>query len=200
MTTTLTRPRRAVVVALVGVLVVIVAGVVFWRVNGQDDAVPYDDAQSAGSLTVCSADGKAVTEGKVSDRPFADIVLGETALPSSLDPTGAVATLYAYQPRQGVATSEFSGNALTAANALPDPTRPAAGVTEDAWSIGDFVTAFPANDDGYVQLRLYLGTPQAGTLSDDPYDTADLRVDGDRWELVRGGTASCSDAKSAVVQ
>ena len=49
-----------------------------------------------------------------------------------------------------------------------------------------------------MQLRLYLGTPEAGTLSDQPYDTADLRVDGDRWELVRGGTASCADAESAL--
>ena len=200
MTLTLARPRRAVVLALVGAVVVIVAALVFWRVTGQDETVPYDDAQSAGLLTLCSADGKAVTEGTVKDRPFADIALGATALPSDLDPTGAVATLYAYQPREGVATDEFSGNAITAANALAEPTRPAALVTGDAWSIGDFVTAFPATYDGYVQLRLYLGTPQAGTLSDQPYDTADLKVDGDRWKLVRGGTASCSDATSAVVQ
>ena len=124
---------------------------------------------------------------------------GETALPSDLDPTGAVATLFAYQPREGVAASEFSGTPLTAAGGFADPDRPAARVTEDAWSIGDFVTAFPADYDGYVQLRLYLGTPEAGTLSDQPYDTADLRVDGDRWELVRGGTASCADAESALV-
>ena len=67
---------------------------------------------------------------------------------------------------------------------------------------GRSVTSSPPSRptyDGYVQLRLYLGTPEAGTLSDQPYDTADLRVDGDRWELVRGGTASCADAASAVL-
>ena len=78
-------------------------------------------------------------------------------------------------------------------------TQPAARVDEGAWTIGDFVTAFPADYDGYVQLRLVLGTPEAGTLSDQPYDTADLRVDGDAWELVRGGTASCADAESALL-
>ena len=182
-------------------MVVIVAAVVFWRVNGQDtdETVPYDDPQSAGLLTLCSADGKAVTEGKVDDRPFADVVLGETALPSDLDPTGAVATLFAYQPREGWRPASSAATPITAADEFADPRRPAAAVTEDAWSIGDFVTAFPADDDGYVQLRLYLGTPQAGTLTDDPYDTADLRVDGDRWELVRGGTASCADAESALL-
>jgi hypothetical protein len=201
MTTTLTRSRRALVIAVVGG-VAVVAALVFWRVNGEaaeTTKVPYDDAQSAGSLTLCSADGKPVTGGKVDDQPFAAVVLGETALPSNLDPTGAVATLFAYQPREGVATSEFSGNALTATAEFADPGRPAARVEEDAWTIGDFVTAFPADYDGYVQLRLYLGTPEAGTLSDQPYDTADLRVVGDAWELVRGGTASCADAESALL-
>lgn len=201
MTSTLTRSRRPIVVAVVALgCIVIVAALVFWRVNGEEEsAVPYDDAQAGGLLTLCSADGKAVTEGKISDSPFADVVLGETALPSSLDATGAVATLYAYQPREGVATSEFSGNALTAAVGFADPDEPAAQVDEGAWTIGDFVTAFPADHDGYVQLRLVLGTPEAGTLSDQPYDTADLRVDGDTWELVRGGTASCADAESALL-
>jgi len=199
MTSTLTRSRRAAAVAVVGG-VAIVAALVFWRVNGEEETtVPYDDAQSAGLLTLCSADGKAVTGGKVDDLPFADVVLGETALPSDLDPTGAVATLFAYQPREGVATSEFSGNALTATAGFADPTRPAVRVEEDAWSIGDFVAAFPADFDGYLQLRLYLGTPEVGTLSDQPYDTADLRVDGADWELVRGGTASCADAESALL-
>ena len=202
MTITLTRPARAIAVA-VGVVILVAAGLVFWRVDGQDSAddsitVPYDDAQSGGLITLCSADGTAVTEGKVDDKPFADIVIGETALPSDLDPTGAVATLFAYQPREGVSTTEFSGTAITAAGVLPDPKRPATGVPEDAWSIGDFVTAYPADDDGFVQLRLYLGTPQAGTLSENPYDTADLRVDGTGWELVRGGDASCADAESLV--
>ncbi len=198
-TTTRTRSRRPAVLAVVGVVVVVAAVLVFWRVTSEDATAPYDDARSAGSITLCSADGKAVTGGKVDDQPFADVALGETALPSNQEPTGAVATLYAYQPREGVATSEFSGTAITAASEFADPKRPAALVEENAWSIGDFVTAFPADYDGYVQLRLYLGTPAAGTLSDEPYDTADLRVDGDDWELVRGGTASCADAQSALV-
>jgi len=180
-------------------IVAIVVAVGFWRITGQDRTVPYDDPQSAGLLTLCSEGGKAVTEGKVSDRPFADVVLGKTGLPADVDPAGAVATLFAYQPRKGIAVSEFSGTPLTAAGAFADSSRPAVRVSEDGWSLADFTTAFPATDDGYVQLRLYLGTPGAGTLSENPYDTADLRVDGDRWELVKGGTASCADAGSALL-
>ena len=200
-TTTDVRPTKARVPALVAglVLVALVVAVVLWRINGQERTVPYDDPQSAGLLTLCSEDGKAVTEGTVDDRPFADVVLGETTLPAEMDPAGVVATLFAYQPRKGIEAGEFSGGPLTAAGEFADPAQPAVRVTGDSWSVGDFVTAFPATDDGYVQLRLYLGTPGAGTLSENPYDTADLRVDGDRWELVRGGTASCAEAGSALV-
>lgn len=199
MTTTLTRQRRVVVPALV-VGVVVVVAVVLWRVQGKDQptAAPYDDARSAGHLALCSKDGKAVTEGSVGTRPFVAAVVGETGVPSGVDPAGAVATLFAYQPRVGVAASEFSGSAITAASPLADPAHPAVAVTSDAWSIRDFVTAFPASYDGYVQLRLYLGTPQAGTLTDQPYDTADLRVDGDRWRLVDGGKASCDGVASLL--
>lgn len=198
MTVTLARTRRSVVVALVAGAVV-VAGLAFWRASGDATTVPYDDPQSAGLLTLCAADGTPVSEGRVDERPFVDAVLGETRLPAGADSQGAVATLFAYQPREGIAPSEFSGTPLTAAGVLADPGAPGVVVTGDAWSVGDFVAAFPASWDGYVQLRLYLGTPGAGTLTDQPYDTADLRVDGDRWELVRGGTASCADAESALV-
>jgi hypothetical protein len=179
-------------------VLVIVAAVVLWRSHGKDEKVPYDDPQAAGLLTLCSADGKAVTGGKVGVHPFVGAVLGRTGVPSGVDPKGAVATLFAYQPRIGVEVSEFSGTPITAAGALTDPARPAVAVTKDAWSVGDFVTAFPATDDGYVQLRLYLGTADAGTLTENPYDTADLRVDGDSWALVRGGSASCAGTSALL--
>ena len=201
MNTTLTavRASRARVLALgAGALAAVVAALVVWRSHGTSVEVPYDDPQSAGLLTLCSEDGKAVTRGKVDDRPFAGAVIGETALPSDQDPQGAVATLFAYQPRKGIAAGEFSGTPLTAAGVLVDPDRPAVAVTGDVWSVGDFVTAYPADDDGFVQLRLYLGTAQAGTLTEGSYDTADLRVDGDTWELVRGGDASCADSSALL--
>ena len=193
--TTTTAPRRARVLAIVAALLVVglVAAAVLWRTGGQDDVKPpYDDPQAGGLITLCSADGKAVTGGRVDDRPFADVVLGQTGLPSGTEPDGAVATLFAYQPRAGIAAGEFSGTPLTAAAALADPDQPEVPVTKDTWSVSDFVTAYPATDDGFVQLRIYLGTPEVGTLTEGTYDTADLRVDGDSWELVRGGTASCT--------
>ncbi|GAA3650403.1 hypothetical protein GCM10022237_07710 [Nocardioides ginsengisoli] len=176
------------------VVAVVVAAVV-WRLSHRAEA-PYVDAASTGGITLCSATGKAVTGGRIADRPFADVVVGETA-PAGADREGAVATLFAYQPREGVSPEEYSGSPITAATPYADPSRPAARVTAQAWSIKDFVTAFPAGFDGYVQLRLILGSPAHGSATDH-YDTADIRVDGDSWELVRGGHASCRGVDRAV--
>ncbi|XBB68628.1 hypothetical protein ABFU82_04740 [Nocardioides sp. WV_118_6] len=195
-TITLPRSRARLGLGVLAVALAVVAGVLVWRLTAQPEA-PYADPASTGALTLCSARGEAVSGGKTADRPFAGFVLGESALPDGADPTGAVATLYAYQPREGVSPAEFSGTTITAATPYADPARPAAVVTDQAWSLGDFVTAFPAGFDGYVQLRLVLGTPALGTVPDH-YDTADIKVDGDTWELVRGGHASCRDAAEAV--
>ena len=197
MSTQLARPVRRVagLALLAGVLVI--AAVLWSRTGAEASEAPYDDPQAAGGITLCSEDGEPVTGGSVDDTPFAAVALGSTGIPSDVDDTGAVGTLYAYQPREGVSPSEFSGTAITAAGQLAEPDRPAVVVTEDSWSVGDFVTAFPADLDGYVQLRLYLGTPASGTLSDRPYDTADLRVDGDRWELVDGGNAACTATQTS---
>lgn len=193
------RTTRTLVVTGVAAAVV-VTGAVIGSVKflGGEDSVPYADSRSAGKLTLCTA-GERVTGGKLADRPFAEYVLGETPLGQQYDPQGAVAALYAYQPRDGIDPSEFSGNVLTQAAVLLDATEPAARLSSDSWSLEDFTTAFPATWDGYVQLRLYLGTPAAGSLTTEPYDTADIAVSGDEWKLVGGGTQSCSGAASAVV-
>ena len=189
-------PRPLRTLCVVGALVV--AAVLGWRALQGEATVPYDDPQSGGLLTLCGTDGEPVTGGEVDATPFAPVVLGESGVPADVDARGAVGTVFGYQPREGVAPSEFSGAPLTAAGALVDSDRPAVEVPADAWSLADFVTAYPATWDGYVQLRLYLGAPGAGTLTDRPYDTADIRVEGEKWELVRGGTASCADAASLV--
>lgn len=172
---------------------VIVAGLVLR--GGDDEAPPYEDPRSTGLLTLCARDGRPVTEGKVGDQPFAAVVLGATAAPAGYDGEGRVAVLYAHQPRQGVDPAEFSGQQLIAPTAYADA--PAAALGEGSTTLADFVAAFPATADGYVQLRLVLSSPESGALTTQ-YDTADLRVDGDTWHLVRGGTASCADAAAAA--
>ncbi len=196
-TTTPRRVRTRVIVVVALVAAALVAAALYFLRGGEEQA-PYDDARSTGLLTLCGSDGTAVTEGKIGDKPFAPVVLGSTAAPAGFDGDGRVAVLYAHQPRAGVDAAEFSGQQLIAPTSYADPGAPAAALTARSTTLAAFVAAFPATDDGYVQLRLVLSSPEGGALTDH-YDTADLRVDGDSWHLVRGGHASCAGAADAVL-
>lgn len=192
------RPRLRVLVVGAVVLAAGAGGVAAWRARSAE-SVPYADPASTGLLTLCSASGERITGGRV-DEPFAAVVLGATPLQPARDGSSSaspVATLFAYQPRPGVEAEEFSGTAISATYAYADPALPATLAGERTWSVRDFTTAFPADLEGYVQLRLLLGSPEAGTVTTS-YDTADIRVDGDRWRVVRGGDAPCSKAADAV--
>jgi len=177
----------AVVVVLVAVLAVT------WSVT-RKDVVPYDDPQSSGLLTLCDESGNQVTKGSVKDKPFAPIVLGSTPVDQKVAADAAVnATLFGYQPRESVDPVEFSGSPIGGPVPFVNHDRPATRVVKDAWSIGNFVEVFPAKFKGYVQLRLITSTTGIGALTN-AYDTADIKVDGDSWHVVRGGNASCSGA------
>lgn len=190
------RPTRTAVLAGIAVLV-IVAGGIAWQARG-NDTVPYEDAASTGLLTLCDEKGKAVTGGKIDDLPFAPIVLGETPLD---DRVGAdvvpVATLYGFQPREGIEPLEFSGAPIGGPVPFTDHAKPAARVVKEGYSIANFTEIYPAKLDGFVQLRLITSAAGFGAFTSS-YDTADILVDGDRWRLVRGGDASCSGAASLL--
>lgn len=192
-------PRRLLVLGSALVVVVVAVVLVLVLRDGGTETVPYEDPQAVGRITLCDADGNRVESGKTSDRPIAEYVLGETPVGSRYPTEGATATLFAYQPRPGIEPREFSGYTISAAAPYADPELPATRVTDDAWSLGDFTTAFPADLEGFVQLRLYLAVPGAGVLTSEPYDALDLKVDGDEWHVISGGSASCSQASSALV-
>lgn len=179
-------------VAVVGVAAVAIAAVTL--TGGAKP--PYDDPAATGLLTLCDSSGHVKTEGKVGE-PLASVVLGSSAAPTGYNTRGAVASLFAYQPREGIEPDEFSGLQLTGSSVFTDPVEPAVQVTEKSTTIGDFAVAFPAQLDGFVQLRLLLSAPNAGTQTS-RYDSADLKIDGNTWHVVRGGKSNCSDAKTAV--
>lgn len=193
-TLTQTRPKRGLVIA--GSLAVVAAAVVA-AVQFAGDDPPYDDPASTGLLTLCDARGHARTEGRI-DEQLASVVLGSTTAPRLYDTRGAVGSLFAFQPREGVEPDEFSGLQLTGSARFASPKLPAARVLKTSTTIGDFAIAFPAKVDGFVQLRLLLSAPGAGTLTSH-YDTADLQITGDTWHVVRGGKADCSQAHKALL-
>lgn len=159
--------------------------------------VPYDDPASAGSLTLCDAQGHEVRGGALTDRPLAAKAVLQSKAPDGYDGHEATATLLAFQPRQGVAPGQWSGEFVTGPSRWTGPVPAVAGALDDL-TVGELANDFPPAWNGFLQLRVYLGAPgrQAYRLR---YDTADIKVDGDRWTLVRGGGADCGAAKAVTV-
>lgn len=191
------RPTWLALTAIVAVVAVAAVGALI-VVRGGAETVPYDDAASSGLLTLCDSKGHEVTEGKITDKPFAPIVLGGSRLDSQV-PSDAVAigTLYGYQPRDGVEPLEFSGAPIGGPVPFTDHDKPATRVVEDGYSLAEFTSIYPAQVDGYIQLRLITSVDGFGAFAES-YDTADLKIDGDRWKVVRGGHASCAKASSLL--
>lgn len=188
------RTKVWIAIAVAGVLVGLAIG---WYVASSDDEAPYTDPAATGTLTFCNADGREVTEGSTKDAPFADLAVGSTAV-GEQGTSVATATLFAYQPREGVSPEEFSGGLLTKATDIADPTHPFARISDRSTTLSDFTLAYPAKWDGYVQLRLIVNVPGAPARTD--YDAADVRIDGTTWRLVNGGGGDCSAAARTATQ
>jgi hypothetical protein len=162
------------------------------------EQVPYTDERSTGALTLCDSTGHELRAGALTARPLAARVVGGTAAPTTYAGGRATATLYGYQPRQGLDPAQWSGELLTGASRFADPHHPAVAVLPEDTTLGQYVADFPPSWDGLVQLRVYLGAPGAPLLSQ-RYDSADLRVTGGSWALVRGGGGSCAGARAVAV-
>lgn len=183
--------RRGVRVVGAAAALVVVAGGAAWAVHRHDHvgAAPYTDPASAGRLTFCRA-GKPVTSGSTKDVPFADAVVSGQTASGALAIAGGTATLFAYQPRQGIDPVSWSGLQLTGATSYADASAPAVTPEKNATTLPQFLAGFPAGDGGWVQLRVILGAPgvQAQTTS---YASADLHIHGSTWTATDPGTATC---------
>jgi hypothetical protein len=87
---------------------------------------------------------------------------------------------------------------LTGASRFGDVRHPAAAALPEDLSLADFARDFPPAWDGLVQLRLVLGAP-GQSAQDQRYDSADVRISGSRWTVLKGGGGSCSGVKAISV-
>jgi len=159
------------------------------------DTVGYSDSSSVGTIGLCDKDGKLVTSGNINDHPFAFTAVSSEAADAPYNGKGGKATLLAYQPREGVIPGRWSGDALTASSTYTNPRHPMSAGTLRDFSLADFMAEFPARWDGLLQLRMYLSAPDAAALKL-PYPSTDIRVSGDTWSVVRGGTGDCGAGKA----
>ena len=147
---------------------------------------PYTDAQATGYVTLYDKAGNAIKSGRVKDKPFVWKAVGTKPATAPYDATGRKATLVAYQPRKGIAPGAWSSDTLTASTAYPDVKHPTATATAEDFSLQDFLTEFPPQWDGMVQVRLYLSAPKAQAQTTG-YASTDLKITGDTWVVVGGG-------------
>lgn len=161
------------------------------------EGVPYTDNDVAGSIAFCDAQGHQVTGGRLDDLPFAAFVVSNFAPPAPYNKANAVGTwLTAYQPREGVAPGDWSGEQMTASSFYSDPRFPKAEVLPQDISLRQIVGDFPPQWDGFVQLRMYVKVDNEPVYSQ-RYPAADIKVAGDTWKLVRGGGVSCTTTGTA---
>lgn len=162
-------------------------------------ATPYHDPAAVGSIGLCDRSGHPVTHGKVDTAPFVWRAVSTVAAPAGYGVDGRTATLFAYQPRQGVEAGEWSGEQLTSATRYANASRPTAVATREDEPLQSFLTAFHPQWDGLVQLRMYLGAPDQ-PIHSQTYPALNLRVTGTTWHVVGASTVSCNSGQAISLE
>ena len=162
-------------------------------------AVPWTDTAVTGAIGLCDSSGHAVEGGSVNTTPFVARAVSSTAAQPPYNKAGRTATLYAFQPQQGEAPGEWSGDMLTSSTYYTNPAHPMAEATGGDLSLAGFIGEFPPRWDGLLQLRLYLSAPNepADSLS---YAATTIKVTGSTWSVVSGGPAACTAGKAESIE
>lgn len=146
----------------------------------------YTDPASIGFVTLYDSAGHAVKAGRITDKPFVAKAVSSQKASAPYNGTGRKVTLLAFQPRQGVQPTDWNGDIMTAGTPYDDPAHPTATATAKDFTLQDFLSEFPAQWNGLVQLRMYLGVPNQPVLSTS-YASTDIQVTGQTWQVVGGG-------------
>lgn len=161
-----------------------------------EDSVPYQDFSASGSVGLCDQDGKPVTSGKITDKPFVWFAASSMPAPAGYDGKGRKATLVIFQPRPKTYPPQWNGDQLTSSSPYTNPEVPMAAASARDFSLADFISAYKPIYDGYFQLRMYFGIPGKATYTE-AYPATDIKVEGDTWRVVRGESVPC-DRGTAV--
>ncbi|MDQ1748161.1 MAG: hypothetical protein QOD07_2424 [Frankiaceae bacterium] len=182
--------RRFVVAAVLGTTVLGATVVTAVPTFGAVPSLPYRDPAVHGGIAFCDQHDHPVTSGSLEAQPFVWKALSSVAAPAGYTGAQAKVTLLAFQPREGVDPSDWSGNQLTASSTFTNRAHPAAQSTYGDQPLVSFVQAFPPKWDGLIQLRMYFSVAGSSPYSR-TYPAADIRVSGDRWTLVDGARVDC---------
>jgi hypothetical protein len=160
---------------------------------------PYTDPTAVGSIGLCNQAGQQITSGSVTAQPFAWRAVSTQAAPAPYNNAGRTATLVAYQPLQGLPPGDWSGTQMTSSSRYSNAASPMAAATAADQSLQDIIEAYPPRWDGFLQLRIYLGTvnEQAYTLH---YPALNIQVTGNTWQAVGGSPVNCASGTSVSLE
>ena len=164
------------------------------------DTVPFSDPNAVGILGLCDAGGHPISSGSLSARPFVARAVSSVAAPQGYHAEqGGKATLFGFQPRNGVDPADWSGRQLTASSYFSNDAHPMTDGTPLDYSLADFLSVYPARWTGLVQLRMFLGAPNSPTITSS-YAATVVRVSGNTWTVVNNGTVDCSDGRTRSIE
>jgi hypothetical protein len=153
------------------------------------------DPNAHGYIGFCDEDGHNVTGGSTDSMPFVWKAVASEPPPAAYQGQGQNAVLNIYQPRPGVGPADWSGDSLTAASFYTTKATPTVQLTYADIPIRVIIHEFPPLVDGMYQLRVFYGKANYGLYSA-IYPATTIRVQGDRWSVVSGGTVDCGAAKA----
>jgi hypothetical protein len=159
---------------------------------------PYTDSSAVGYIGLCNQAGQQVTSGNVDAMPFAWRAVSTAPAQAPYNNASRTATLYAYQPQQGLAPGEWSGAQLTSSAHYTNPADPMAAATARDSSLEDFIDQYPPKWDGFLQLRMYLGAANEEQFVLN-YPALDIKVTGDTWSA-GGGTVNCDSGSAESLE
>jgi hypothetical protein len=162
-------------------------------------APPYTDANVVGSIGLCNQAGQQITSGSVTTTPFAWRAVSTQPAQAPYNNAGRTATLVAYQPQEGLPPGDWSGAQLTSSSRYSNTANPIAAATDGDQSLQDIIEQYKPEWDGFLQLRMYLGTAneQAYTLH---YPALNIQVTGGTWQAVGGVPVNCASGTSVSIE
>jgi hypothetical protein len=170
-----------------------------WTPSAASTAVPYKDPNAVGSIGLCDAHGHQVTSGSVSTAPFAWRAVSTSPAPGAYAGPTRTSVLMAFQPIQGLAPSDWSGDSLTAASRYSNPSNPMAAATGADESLAGFMTEYSPKWDGILQLRLYLDAANEPVYSLH-YPALDIKVTRNTWHALDGGPVDCNAGTAVSIE
>lgn len=189
------RARRVAVGALCAVAVTVLGT----PVAGATPKVPFSDPNADGYIGLCDRAGTQVTSGSIDATPFAWRAVSSVAAPKPYDNDDRTAVLLAYQPRVGLPSEEWSGQEMTASARYSNPAHPMAAATGADYSLEDFLSNYHAVWNGFVELRMYLGTADEPVYSY-RYPVLDIHVTGSTWHAIGGGPVDCRSGEAESIE